>query len=74
MGLCELTLFAHILCIDYVDSKTVSNPETIRQISDRLSRLSIVYQVRGQTHSCRVDELFKKYLSKVPVLPEDTRL
>ena len=60
--------------LDYVGSDSVTGPETIRQISDRLSRLSIVYQSRGQTHTCRVDDLFKKYLSEVPVLPDDTRL
>lgn len=74
LGRCELELFADILRLDYVGSDAVTGPETVRQISDRLSRLSIVYQARGQTHTCRVDDLFKKYLSEVPVLPDDTRL
>jgi len=74
LGSCKLSLFAHVLRTNYVGSNTVSNPETIRQISDRLSWLSIVYQARGQTHTCRVDDLFKKYLSEVPILPNDTRL
>jgi hypothetical protein len=74
LGRCELDLFADILRLDYVGSDSATSPETIRQISDRLSRLSIVYQSRGQTHTCRVDDLFKKYLSEVPVLPDDTRL
>ena len=74
LGRCELDLFANILRLDYVGSDSTTSPETIRQISDRLSRLSIVYQSRGQTHTCRVDDLFKKYLSEVPVLPDDTRL
>jgi len=67
-------LFADILRLDYVGSDSATSPETICQISNRLSRLSIVYQSRGQTHTCRVDDLFKKYLSEVPVLPDDTRL
>jgi len=74
LGRCELDLFADILRLDYVGSDSATSPETIRQISDRLSRLSIIYQSRGQTHTCRVDDLFKKYLSEVPVLPDDTRL
>jgi hypothetical protein len=74
MGECELTLFAHILRIDYVGSEETSNPEMIRQISDRLSRLKVVYQSRGVTHTCRPDDLYKKYLSEVPVLPDDTSL
>jgi hypothetical protein len=71
---CELDLFASILRLDYVGSDATTSPEMIRQISDRLRRLSIVYQLRGQTVTCRVDDLFKKYLSEVPVLPDDTRL
>jgi hypothetical protein len=72
MGKCELILFAHILRIDYVGSEETSSPEMIRhQISDRLST---VYQVRGVTHTCRPDDLYKKYLSKVPILPDDTSL
>jgi hypothetical protein len=74
MSSCELDLFASILRLDYVGSDAVTSPEMIRQISDRLRRLSIVYQLRGQTVTCRVDDLFKKYLSEVPVLPDDTRL
>ena len=71
MGKCELILFAHILRIDYVGSEETSNPEMIRQISNRLSRLSTVYQVRGVTHTCRPDDLYKKYLSEVPILPDE---
>jgi hypothetical protein len=71
---CELDLFANILCLDYVGTNSVTNPEMIHQVSDRLSHLSIVYQSRGQTHTCRVDDLFKTYLFEVPVLPDDTRL
>jgi hypothetical protein len=63
LGCCELDLFANILRLDYVGSDSATSPETIRQISDRLSRLSIVYQSRRQTHTCRVDDLFKNYLS-----------
>jgi hypothetical protein len=74
LGCCKLDLFADILCLDYVGSNSATSPETIRQISDHLSHLSIIYQSRGQTHTCRVDDLFKKYLSEVPVLPDDTRL
>jgi transcription termination factor NusB len=57
-----------------VGSETATSPDMIRQISDRLSRLRIIYHVRGQTRTCSVDDLFKRYLSEVPVLPEDTRL
>jgi hypothetical protein len=74
LGRCELDLFANILRLDFVGSDSATSPETIRQISDHLSRLTIVHQSRGQTHTCRVDDLFKKYLSEVPVLPDDTRL
>ena len=71
---CELDCFASILRSDYVGSDAVTSPEMIRQISDRLGRLSIIYQARGVTQTCRVDDLFKKYLAEVPVLPDDTRL
>jgi hypothetical protein len=71
---CELDCFASILRSDYVGSDAITSPEMIRQIADRLSRLSIVYQHRGTTQTCRIDDLFKKYLSEVPVLPDNTRL
>jgi hypothetical protein len=74
LGCCELDLFADILRLDYVGSDSATSPKTIHRISDHLSRLSIIYQSCGQTHTCRVDDLFKKYLSEVPVLPNDTRL
>jgi hypothetical protein len=57
-----------------VGTASVTNPETISQVSDHLSRLSIIYQLRGQTRTCRINDLFKKYLSEVPILPDDTRL
>jgi hypothetical protein len=60
--------------LDYVGSDSATSPETIHQISNHLSRLSIIYQFHGQTHPCRVDDRFKTYLSEVPVLPDDTRL
>jgi hypothetical protein len=66
LGRCELDLFTDILRLDYIGSDSATSPKTIRQISDRLDCLSIVYQACGQTHTCRVDDLFKKYLSEVP--------
>jgi hypothetical protein len=50
-------------------ASTTTNPETIRQVSDRHSHLSIVYHSRGQARTCRVDDLFKKYVCEVHILP-----
>jgi hypothetical protein len=72
LGCCELNLFANIIHLDYVGLDSVTSPETICQISSNSpSYISIIYQSCCQTRTCRVDNLIKKYLSKVPVLPND---
>jgi len=74
LGRCEFEVFSSVLRQDYVGSDEATSPESIRHVSDRIRRLSLIYQSKGQTITCRVDDLFKKYLSEVPVLPDDTTL
>jgi hypothetical protein len=71
---CEFDLFASILRLDYVGTISATSSESIRQISDRLRRLSTTFKVQGQTRHCSVNDLFGRYLAEIPILPEDTKL
>ena len=74
LDLCDFELFSAILRQDFVGCTTIDDVDTIRQISARLKRLRLNYKLQGQQVFGKPDDLFKTYLTELPILPDNTSL